>query len=164
MREVVMKSPRCRRVLESSACVFIFLAAATVSAQVKIGNLKNPNDRVMGCSCAVQRTTESKDPDSQKFLFLSETGTTEAWMNINGRDTKLKLVKTTVNDAGDLGLGSRYYEEYAAPGIKIRLDHQVIWVCPPEDEGCEHAKYNTTITVRKGMASQKVRAVMTCEC
>lgn len=164
MKAIPMRSTPVPRILASSAFVFVFFAAAAVSAQVKIGDLKDPDDRVMGCSCAIQRPEEAKDPASQKFLFLSETGTTEAWMNINGRDTKLKLVKTTVNDSGEFGLGSRYYDEYTAPGIKIRLDHKVTWVCPPNDEECEHAKYETTITVTKGKASQTLKAVMTCEC
>jgi hypothetical protein len=162
--KAIMRSTPGRRVLALSAFVLVLLAVGAVSAQVKIGDLKDPDDRVMGCSCTIQRATEAKDPDSQKFLFLSETGTTEAWMNINGRDTKLKLVKTTVNDSGEFGLGSRYYDEYTAAGFKIRLDHKVTWVCPPSDEECEHAKYDTTITVTNGKASQTLKAIMTCEC
>jgi hypothetical protein len=164
MLNSVMELRVSHRILASSAFVFILLAAEAVSGQVKIGDLKDPDDRVMGCSCAVQRATEAKDPDSQKFLFLSETGTTEAWMNINGADTKLKLVKTTVNDRSESGLGSRFYDEYTTAGFRIRLDHKTIWVCPPEDEECEHAKYETTITVTRGKAAQTLKAIMTCAC
>jgi len=164
MKAIVTKLPGGRRVLALSAFVFILFAAAAVSGQVKIADLKDPDDRVMGCSCTIQRATEAKDPNSQKFLFLSETGTTVAWMNINGKDTKLKLVKSTLNEDRRYGVGSRFYEQYSALGMKVRIDYLVTWACPPKDEECEHTKYDATIAVTKGKTSETLKAVAICGC
>ncbi len=140
----------------------ILLGAGTVFAQIEVGELKDPSV-VEGCSCSVQTEREAKNPDSQKFLFLSDFGN-DAWMNINGKDTKLTRVKSTENDDDDYKVGRRYYEEYSAKGLTVRVEYLTTWVCPPDDEACEVAKYDITITVTKGEESKIVKATGVCGC
>lgn len=154
----------CRHffVLTVSAFFLIYLPDS-ISAQVKIGDLKNPNV-VEGCGCGFQTAAEARKRNSKKFLFLSELGTTENWMNINGKDTRLKFVKTSENTRRRAKVGDRFYEEYSAPGIKVRIDYVTKWLCPPRDESCEVTKYDVTITVTKGKTSQVVKATGSCGC
>ena len=140
-----------------------FCASSDVFGQVKIAELKN-SGVVDGCNCGFQTAVEAKKPDSQKFLFLSELGSREGWMNINGKDTKLKLVKTTDNSRRRARVGDRFYEEYSAPGVKVRIDYTTKWVCPPRDESCEVTNYDVTITVTKGKTSKTVKAKGSCGC
>lgn len=143
---------------------FLFFCASTgVFGQIKIAELKN-SDVVDGCSCGFQTAVEAKKPDSQKFLFLSELGTSEGWMNINGKDIKLKLVKTTENTRRRARVGDRFYEEYSSPGVKVRIDYTTKWVCPPRDESCEVTNYDVAITVTKGKSSKTLKAKGSCGC
>lgn len=154
----------CDRVFISGAFAgLLFVSAFTVSAQVKIADLKNP-DVVVGCSCSFQSVSESKKPDSRKWMFVSELGTNEGWMNINGKDTKLRLVKTTQNQSAKSGVGSRFYEEYTASGLKVRIDYVTTRTCPKEDDDCEHINYAVTFTVTKGRVSKTQKAVGACGC
>lgn len=140
-----------------------FCASSDVFGQVEIAELKN-SDVVNGCSCGFQTAAEAKKADSQKFLFLSELGSGEGWMNINGKDTKLKLVKTTENTRRRAKVGERFYEEYSAAGVKVRIDYTTKWVCPPRDESCEVTNYDVTITVTKGKTSKTIKAKGSCGC
>jgi hypothetical protein len=143
--------------------VFFFCASSDIFGQVKIAELKN-SDVVEGCSCGFQTAIEAKKQNSQKFLFLSEVGSNAGWMNINGKDTKLKLVKTTQNTRRRAKVGDRFYEEYSAPGVKVRIDYTTKWVCPPRDESCEVTNYDVHITVTKGKTSKTIKAKGSCGC
>ncbi len=147
----------------SVVILLVLVASVAASGQIKIGELKDPVE-VEGCSCTLQTAAEAGKPGSQKFLFVTEAGTKDAWMNINGKDVKLKLVKTTVIDDRNYGVGGRFYEEYTAQGMKIRIDYVVTWTCPPEDEECDHAKYDTTVTVTKGKMSETIKTIGICAC
>lgn len=144
------------------ALVFL-MGAGTVYAQVTVGEINDPSV-VEGCNCSVQTENEAKLPDSQKFLFLSELGTDDAWMNIDGKDTKLTRIKSTENEDEDHAIGRRYYEEYSAKGLKVRIDYLTTWVCPPDHESCEVTEYEITITVTKGKDSKVVKATGSCGC
>ena len=86
-------------------------------------------------------------------------------MNINGKDTKLKRVKTTDDPEGEPRVGSRFFEEYeGASGLKVKIDYVTTWVCPPLDEACEVIKYNVSITVTKGKTSKTIQAAGACGC
>lgn len=146
------------------AAFLFFGVSSDIFGQVKIGELKN-SDRVDGCSCGFQTAVEAGKTDSQKFLFLSELGSREGWMNINGKDTKFKLVKTTENTRRRARVGDRFYEEYSdTAGVKVRIDYTTKWVCPPGDESCEVTNYDVTITVTKGKTSKTVKAKGSCGC
>lgn len=159
-----MESRVTNRILALNSFVFILLATAAASGQVTIGDLKNADDNAMGCTCTVQKKAAAAIPHSRKFLFLSEPGTEDAWMNINGRDTKLKLVKTSAKEDDLYEVGSRFYEEYEAPGVKVRIDYVTTWVCPPDDEQCDHIKHDATITVTKGKSKTTLKAIAVCAC
>lgn len=147
-----------------TAFIFIYLCwPGDVFGQTKIGELKN-SDRAEGCSCAFQAPSEARKRNSTKFIFVSELGSNVGWMNINGRDTRLKLTKSTEKTSGRIRVGERYLEEYSGSGFSVRIDYTVTRVCPPRDEGCEWTKYNVTITVRKGTASQSIKAAGECGC
>jgi hypothetical protein len=155
---------RCTLIIGALA-MFLICSPDTVFGQVNIAALKNSN-LVSGCTCVFQTAAEAKKRNSQKYLFLSELGTREGWMNIDGKDTRLKLVKSTENTniRRRARVGNRFYEEYRAAGIKVRIDYVTRWVCPPRDEGCEATDYNVTITINKGKSTQTLKATGACGC
>jgi hypothetical protein len=143
--------------------LLFFCASSNIFGQVNVAEIKNSNI-VDGCSCRFQTAVEAKKQNSQKYLFLSELGSNEGWMNINGKDTKLKFVKTTQNTRRRARVGDRFYEEYSAPGVKVRIDYVTKWVCPPRDESCEVTNYDVSITVTKGKSSKTIKAKGSCGC
>jgi len=147
-----------------SVALISLSAAAFVSAQQKrlVGNLNN-NDRADGCGCYA--SFNKANDNARRFIFFSsdEDNDNDAWMNISGRDTKLRLVKET-NPKGKLKRGSRFTDRYSAGDITIDVVRIVTRVCPPRDEGCEVTDFATTFTVKKGNRTQVVQAVGSCGC
>ncbi len=139
-------------------------ASIFASAQQKklVGNLDN-NDRADGCGCYAS-FNEAND-EARRFIFFSsdEDNDNDAWMNINGRDTKLRLVKET-KPKGKWKRRSRFTDRYSAGDVTVDVLRVVTRVCPPRDEGCEVTDFATTFTVKKGNRTQVVRAVGSCSC
>ncbi len=147
-----------------TAFIFIYICwPGDTFGQIKIGELKN-SDRAEGCSCSFQVPSEARKRNSTKFIFVSELGSDVGWMNLNGRDIRLKLIRSTQNARGRIRVGDRFYEEYSGSGFSVRIDYTVTRVCPPRDEGCEWTKYNVTITASKGSSSQSIKGAGECGC
>ena len=128
--------------------------------KLTVGNLKG-ND-YLGCGCAFQTLAEAKKPRSQKIVFWSEFEK-KAVLNINGKDTTFTLVKEGKRPAKEK-IGSRFYEEYTANGITIRLDYLTTRVCLKGEEECEATSYDVTITAAKGNLKTIVKTKGACGC
>lgn len=128
--------------------------------KLTVGNLKGTN--YLGCGCAFQTLAEAKKPRSQKIVFWSEFEK-KAVLNINGKDTTFTLVKEGKRPAKEK-IGSRFYEEYTANGITIRLDYLTTRVCLKGEEECEATSYDVTITAAKGNLKTIVKTKGACGC
>lgn len=129
-----------------------------------VGNLKD-NSLIGGCGCYFQFRGTPKRAD--RYIFFSDIVDDDktAWMNIAGRDVKLKLQK----ESGPLGtdrerVGSRSTVRYASGDITVNGTYVVTKECDPDDENCESTQYNVTFVVRKGTRSQVVKAKGSCGC
>lgn len=139
---------------------------SSVAAQKRslVGAIKN-KDAVSGCGCYFYfgryLTRTSRE------IFASDTDE-DAWMNIDGADTKLKFVSRTepsrVDRRGAPRVGSRSTEKYAAGDITVEILFIVTAVCTPKDPQCEGTGYAAVFKVRKGRRSQVVRANGGCGC
>ena len=131
-----------------------------------VGNLKN-SAVAEGCGCYFQfRST----PDSAEryilFSSIENDGNETAWMNIDGRDVKLKLQKKS----GPFWIqqrerpGKRSTVKYVVENITVNGTYITTKVCPRNDESCESTEYNVTLVVKKGARSQVVKAKGSCGC
>lgn len=121
---------------------------------------------VEGCGCYFQLPAESKS--RTKYVFFSKInggGDNEkvAWMNIDGRDIKLKLVDSS-RDSTRREIGMRLYRKYKAENIDVQADYIVTRVCPPSNPACEETLYKATFTVNSGARRQILKAKGSCGC
>jgi hypothetical protein len=140
---------------------FLVVVSVSVTAQQRnlVGVLRMSN-RADGCGCYF--SFNKADDQARRLMFFESDQNMGIWINIDGRDTRLGLVrKSKVNR---LRVGSRLTSQYAAGDVTVDLVKTVIWVCPPRDESCEITKYSAVFTVRKGNRTQVVRAVGSCGC
>jgi hypothetical protein len=110
---------------------------------------------------------ESKRKPPKYFFFSKMNGGGDnekvAWMNINGRDIKLKLVDSG-GDPTRRKVGRRLYRRYKADDIYVQADYVVTRVCPPSNPACESTLYRATFTVSRGEDRQIVKAGGECGC
>ena len=132
-----------------------------VSSQLKIANIKNSNV-VSGCGCYFQSPAESKR-QSDKYIFMAEIDEKTAWMNVDGRDVKLRLAGSSQTKS-KLKVGSRLYRNYKSGNINVRIDYVVTNVCKPNDVECESTGYDVKITIQKGSQNQTIKAQGYCGC
>ena len=97
-----------------------------------------------------------------KWIFLADLNEESAWMNVDGRDVKLRLTRLT--DQGRAGVGNRLTRTYVAAGIKVLVSYVTTRVCRPDDEQCESTDYKATFTVTKGPRKQILRLKGGCGC
>ncbi len=105
-----------------------------------------------GCGC----TYTFKD-DRNRTIY-SDDFDQNVWMNIDGRDVKVKKVSEVSVPKGEVRKGQRTTATYIVPGLKIKVESVV-----GKDYGEGH-DYSGTITVTKGSLQQTVRIVGSCGC
>ena len=147
--------------------VTMFCLLGTGSAQRAsksrlVGNLTGKN-LVDGCGCEFQfRGTGRK---SEKYMFAEsiEGKGSSPWMNIDGRDVVLRVIKDWKPGVKER-VGSRSVRTFAATGISVSATFIATRVCADKDESCESADYNATFVVKKGGRVETVKAFGTCGC
>ena len=148
-------------------CVFLTIVVlGTVSAQnaSKRSLVANLGNKAVGDGCGCYFKFRGTPQNAERYVFTSSIEDDKtAWMNISGRDVKLKLVKKTGNEKR-AQMGSRSTEKYASGDITVTGTYVVTSVCAPNDENCESTGYNVTFVVRKGPKSQVVKASGYCGC
>jgi hypothetical protein len=121
-----------------------------------IGYIKD-EDLVDLCGCGFEHRTGGRG-----YTFSSDAGGQTAWMNIDGQDVRLK--QTHSSGPKRARIGSRYIERYEGEGLQVSLVEVVNRLCIPYGPECETTGYDVTITVRKGVRRQSVKARGQCGC
>lgn len=117
-----------------------------------------------GCGCYFQYRGTPRNERYYLFFSPVEDAEKTAWMNIEGRDVKLTLVRK-MDPKGRPRVGSRSTRRYVADDISVEATYIATKVCPPDDdETCESTDYSATLVVRKGAQEQTVKAVGGCGC
>jgi hypothetical protein len=118
-----------------------------------IGTIKNSN-AVDGCGCSLQTLKESKNPNSNRFIFFSDIDEV-AFINLDGKDVKLKLI-SKVDYKGKERVGKKFSRKYVAGNATVLVEYVITSVCAPNDESCEVTGHSGTITVTKDSRMQKL--------
>src|SRR5436190_18938963 len=124
-----------------------------------IGTLSNP-ELVDGCGCYLRTPAENLKKNSKRFVFMSGLENEPAYVNIAGKDVKLKQVSST--EPKEAKKGGRFSKTYSAPGLKVQLDFLTTKVCGPHDEECEVTDYEATLNAQQGSDSQSVKLAGEC--
>jgi hypothetical protein len=112
------------------------------------------------CGCYFKFRSSKKD--SERYIFV-EKADDAPWMNIDGRDVRLRLVKETERDEKER-VGSTRIRNFAAGNVSVTCTYVTTLVCADADEGCESHEYKATFLVKKGKRSESVNAVGWCGC
>lgn len=101
----------------------------------------------------VMRAPPTKSFES-KFIFVSNPNGSIAWMNLNGRDTRLELVKMTLWYQRSGKVFARY--DYRAERIQItvRFQQSTDFI----------SDYPATISLRNGGATRQINATGLAQC
>ena len=126
-------------------------SSGIASNKLIIGSIKREHVSD-GCGC----TYTFKD--DRKRTVYSDDFDQNVWMNIDGRDVKLKKVSEVSVPKGEVKKGQRTTATYVAPGLRVKVETVV-----GKDYGEGH-DYSGTITVMKSGAQQTVRVVGSCGC
>jgi hypothetical protein len=113
---------------------------------------------VSGCGCSFHFPSDSQ----MRTVFGSNMDESHAWMNINGRDVKLRLIRST--HPRNERVGSRTSETYQALSIKVSAVLVTTRMCGPLEEDCEVTNYEATFTVTKGKHKKTLRLIGGCGC
>ena len=148
-----------RSIILTALCCLVLVGAAVGQQRKLVGNIKGET----GGGCGEFFTFAGQSVESPNLMFYSSAGDeTETWMNIDGKDVRLKFVSrsepTKIDARGAELKGSRTIEKYVASQITVEIILTVAWRCPKSDENCESVGYNAIFKVRKGKIRQILKA------
>jgi len=129
----------------------------------KVGYVSKANE-IDGCGCSFYWPGDEKK-ENPKSIFSSDYGNV-VWMNINGKDSRLKRIKSTESEKNNKK-GDRYYEIYQSGKMMIRINYLVTWTCEsddPESESCEVTYYDLDITISQNGQQKRIKAKGICGC
>ena len=127
---------------------------------LKIGVVDNANHQYQnGCGCSFWRPGQQPkfdDPKTQQYILIGNDKK-HAWMNVNGKIVRFRLVKDSTRMQGKPG--DRYYQVYQARDTRVQV------ACRASGFGDTHAVYcDATITLTRGRQKRTVKAEGSCGC
>ena len=127
-------------------------SASSARPKLRIGYVKHHD---VGCGSAFFLNTT--DMENHRYIFSQDVDD-PPYINLNGKNLQLRL--TASNETKDKKkVGDRWWDTYAAGGVKVRIDYTVTRVCTPQDEMCETTYLNAIMTVSQ--KSQKTTVKLT---
>jgi hypothetical protein len=127
-------------------------------AAPRVGTIKDyPATGLMtGCANLYFEFANRTPATSDAYVFLSRSGGENAWMNLDGRDTRLTLLKTTIwHKPDESPRRSRYDYRAGAARISVLIE-------PRETSG--DYTLGMKIILRQGRAVRIVNAVGSSDC
>ncbi|HYM00485.1 MAG TPA: hypothetical protein VEZ90_16135 [Blastocatellia bacterium] len=137
---------------------------------------RNPSQRIRSSTVpniGIVQNTEPFDeggcalqlpPDYAKhnrlYVFMRDYQS-NAVMNINGTDVRLKLVSQQEPN-GDPKVGDRSTYRFSGHQIDATVDLVVTHLCDPNDEACEVIEYDATITLTHGTSRRVIKTQGLC--
>jgi len=153
------------RILFSLVLLGTFLVAANSQSARHGLQVSNIKDKSLADGCGCDFRFRGTSVRTQRLIFVSsiEENDQSAWMNIDGKDTEFKLVKSTESKHRER-VGMKFSWTYAAGNLTVRIDLLVSRVCRPDDENCESTDYKATFTVKRGGEKRIISALGWCGC
>ena len=134
------------------------IVSISKSQEVKapvVGNLKNPHGEACACAWGYPGKNDS-------IAFIRGLTWRNCWININGIDTRLKLLKSDFPRPEDLMVGQKFSESYSSKYFKIEIEYAV--TKPSHEEDSQLPKIAATLTVSHGKKKSTVRLEGNCSC
>ena len=139
-------------------CLAGTTGAQRASKRRLVGNVKNT--AIDGCGCYFKFRGTNRN--AEQYMFSQGIGE-KAWMNIDGRDVQLKMLRER-NPGDRERIGSRWTRTFSAGDIAVSCSWITTKMCAPNDENCESTDYDATFVVKKGKRQETVRAFGWCGC
>jgi len=123
---------------------------------VKIGIVTAEPD---GAGCSLQFPSDYKKQNDRSVFNSGDENSTDdcecAFMNIDGRQIKLRRIYSKWPPGGDNKVGNRGVQIYVGSKTRVQVNYVVSHVCGPRDgEDCEVTWFSATIKVtRRGLSS-----------
>jgi len=159
-----LSSSRLTPVLLAALLLFILFADAPAQTQPRrpgreslprVGTIKDyPATGLMtGCGNLYFYPAARARTSGDAYIFLSRGDGSNAWMNLNGRDVRLRQIKSRNPH--------RFYYRHGSLRITVLLE-----AFKPEKAAANDADFTSkmTITLRSGRAKRVVRAVGSSDC
>jgi len=147
----------------AATALLVCLLSIAVTAQTpartslpRVGTIKDyPATGLMtGCGNLYVYKTADADSTTANYVFLSRGDGSHAWMNLNGRDVRLRITKS--------GAGTRRFRHhsYRYGNVHITVETKAF---TPRAGRPEHM-FKMKITLRKGRAVRVVHAIGDADC
>ena len=97
--------------------------------------------------------TEGKETQTWQKLYVYSEGGPEnetVWVKLDGKIHPLPFVSSTKSRMTSSKVGDRFETVHALGGIKLVLGFKTIFVCPAENDSCEHTGYEVRLTMTRG--------------
>lgn len=108
----------------------------------------------VGCGNIYARLPRRPEPAGDDYVFISSSDGGDAWMNLGGRDVRLRRI-------GRAGRDARRFE-YRAGGLRASVAFEE--VRPGDPLYDEDVMFGLRIILRRGRAARVVRAVGHADC
>lgn len=128
----------------------------------KIGIVRSTPSISSGCNCTMQFPADYR-AQNQRAIFIDDYEGS-AYMNIDGRDVKLKLTTPSHLRKRIKRVGDRSSDVWVADGVRVRVDWIGSKVCKPIELDCEVTWYAATITLTRKGHSAIAKTKGTCGC
>jgi hypothetical protein len=151
----------CLRTMKKYLCCVALVAVAFLASPGGakpngIGKIQNRTE-VQGAGCSAWKGTNSSNT-----IFWTGFEDKTALMNINGKDTKLRLVSESNSNNGRTKKGDRWVSVYRSGKITVKLTRVANRVCKPGDQECESTGYDATIDLQNGKQRETIKANADC--
>jgi hypothetical protein len=152
----------------AAAVLMILLPGVSVCGQTRraapnrfttprVAEIENLSEVSRTVSCGFYFQLPKKgEPKPDRYVFISQVSGREAWMNLDGRDARLELIR--ISPYPKQRLGARRRIDYrAAGGYSVRVETTVTRLS--DENNYEPTRFRVTLTVSRGRGTAVVRAV-----
>ena len=132
-------------------------AARRADSRPRVGEIEDLSEVSRTVSCGFYFQLPKKgEANPSRYVFISQVDGRDAWMNLDGRDTRLRLVR--ISPYPRERLGARRRIDYRAAGGYEVLVRTVVDAVSDENN-YEPTRFRVTLTVSRGRARTVVTAV-----
>jgi hypothetical protein len=109
-----------------------------------------------GCECTLYLDKEKTKP-----VYISHVDGKEAWFNIDGKDVKLFMTKTT--EGKEFRRGYKFLRSYIYGKTHVTVSFKVVEVCDGRQE-CDGWGLEGIISISSGNVAERLPAEGLCGC
>lgn len=146
--------------MSSSAVVAQSERARLKTARLpRVGVIKDYEATGMATGCGNLYFTFPKraEPADEQFVYLARSDGSDGWLNLDGRDTRLRLLKSaTVRSGGAVTRWRYYYLAGRATLVTVTITRN--------EAVTDDVNLAAVIAIRRGRAVRRIRAVGSSDC